>query len=251
MRIESGPTRERKVRTSITFLLVVLMAVWFAYDGLIGYPAKNKAEHLEQLTPEEREQAGDVRICERVAKDGIPAAKEAIRPRDLARQREALEKLYGEPPSFEGVDAWYYFGPAYRMKFILKRGRLDEVIGQKAQKAAYDIWIQQALATGLGVVALFAGWHLVRVVRTRLVLDEQGLVYRGRGPIGWDAMKALQTASFRKKGWVDLIYEDRGAERRLRLDEYHVAKFDEVMDEMCARKGFENPLPAEEDKEPS
>lgn len=83
----------------------------------------------------------------------------------------------------------------------------------------------------------------MRVRGTRLVLDESGLTYQGKGPISWDAMRRLDTARFNEKGWVDLRYDESGTENSIRLDEYHIARFEEVIDEICTRKGFENPLP--------
>jgi hypothetical protein len=95
----------------------------------------------------------------------------------------------------------------------------------------------------LAVVAVAALIHVVRVRRTWLELDDTGLTYRGAGPIAWVQMKRLDTARFREKGWVDLYYDDKGTERRLRIDEYHIAAFDEVIDAICQKRGFENPLP--------
>ena len=59
-------------------------------------------------------------------------------------------------------------------------------------------------------------------------------------------MKALETSRFTKKGWVDLVYDDNGVEREMRLDEYHLAAFEEIIDAICVRKGFANPLPVRE-----
>ena len=98
--------------------------------------------------------------------------------------------------------------------------------------------------------------------RTHLLLDDTGLTYN-RGPlIRWEDMKALDISTFARKGWVHLIYEQSGPERsrmseqraggeqRLKLDEYHLARFDEVIDEICVRKHFENPLPVKEPPPP-
>ena len=54
MPIESGPTGERKVRSSLLFLMVLVFGLWFAYDGWIGYPGENYRENLEQLPSEQR-----------------------------------------------------------------------------------------------------------------------------------------------------------------------------------------------------
>jgi len=243
MQIESGPSGERKVRTSLLFLMVAVFAVWFAYDGWIGYPQKNREEHLDQLPPEEREKANGVRIYASVTKETLPAARVALKKRTVAGQREALEKLYDGPPSYENEDVWYYFGPTFGVAIPLEKGKPAKLSAHRTKKSSTDIIGQKVLAVVLGILSLYLLRLLIRTFRTHLVLSEDGLTYQGDGPIGWDDMKRLDAARFSKKGWVDLIYQSQGDERRLRLDEYHLAKFDDVIDELCKRKGFENPLP--------
>jgi hypothetical protein len=109
--------------------------------------------------------------------------------------------------------------------------------------ARLSIQTQRSLAAGFVVLSIIAAVHLIRVLRTRAVLDDQGMVYN-RGPvIGWDQMTALDCAQYEAKGWVDLVYESGGRQRRRRLDSYHLARFDDLIDELCRRKGFRNPLP--------
>jgi hypothetical protein len=247
MRIDSGPTGERRVRTLLMFIGVTTFAFWFAYDGWIGYPKKNLAEHLEQLPSDERENAAGAVIFEQVTATSLEAAKAALKNRDPAQRRAALETLYGGPPSHKNAEAWYYFGPSFGITMPLENGRLERAIGRKTKKSATDILIQRSLAVGLGIGALALLWSLVRVLQTRLVLDDGGLSYRGRGPIRWEDMKTLDTRRFAKKGWVDLIHDDHGTKRSLRLDEYHLAEFAAVIGEMCRRKGFEDPLVTDED----
>ncbi len=244
MRIESGPTGERKVRTLLLLLMVAGFSGWFAYDGYIGYPAKNVEGHLSQLpTPEEREQASGSPVYASVKPEAVPKAREAIAKIGRAAQREELEKLFGGPPSFERPDAWYYFGPTFRIRIDLLEGRPARVEGSSAEKSDTDILAQKLLALVLAIVAVYCLALLAKAIRTHLVIDETGLTFAGRQPINWDQMVALDTARFAKKGWVDLVYKEQGIDRRLRLDEYHLAAFDEIIDEICARKGFENPLP--------
>ncbi len=247
MLIESGPTTERRVRTLLGFSMVAVFALWFAYDGWIGYPADNMEKHLEQLTAEERAGIeGEPPVYESVAAERDGAAAEALKQLDLTRQGEALIALYGGEPSFRGSDAWYYFGPAHRVKLSLEGGMLRDVMPQAAQKSVLDILLQKGLAVALCVVGLVLGWKVFGVMRTRLRLDDEGLVYRGRGRAAWDEMKSLRTGEFEKKGWVDLVYTRGGAERLLRLDEYHLAEFAMVLNQICDRMGFENPLTKDE-----
>ena len=124
-----------------------------------------------------------------------------------------------------------------------KDNREDEQAQRPARHRPVDILLQKGLAVGFAVLSVIAAVHLVRVVRTRAVLDDQGLVYN-RGPvIGWDHMTALDSDRYEAKGWVDLIYDSGGGQQRRRLDSYHLARFDDLIDEICHRKGFRNPLP--------
>jgi hypothetical protein len=65
--------------------------------------------------------------------------------------------------------------------------------------------------------------------------------YGGR-LIPWDSMTALRDYS--PKGWVDLYHTAQGRERKLRLDNQRVRRFDEIVEAICARKGFADPVRA-------
>jgi hypothetical protein len=173
--------------------------------------------------------------------DGAKAAlKEAV---TTAQQHEALAKFFGGPPTYENAEGIHYFGVVYRVTARLQGGKVAEVDGRRGQRSNYDLLFQKYLSGGLGVLALYLLWFVLRVRGTRLVLDENGLTLNGAGPVSWNDVTALDTSNFQKKGWVDLVY---GGDRRMRLDEYHLARFDDVIDEICRRKGFENPLPVKE-----
>lgn len=246
MHIESGPTRERKVRNLLMLSMVAVFSVWFAYDGFLGYAKQNKEEHIKQLDAKDREKAASAPVYATVTAEVLPKANEALRKFDRAAQQAALEEVIGGPPSFKTEDAWYYFGPAFRIKVMIEDGKLQKLGGRASAHTATDIAGQKGFAAGLGVFALFLAWNFWRITRTHLVLNDAGLTYQGNGPIRWDDMKALDTEAFAKKGKVDLIYDDNGTERYVRLDEYHLARFDDVIDALCERKGFENPIPVDQ-----
>ncbi|HUN82629.1 MAG TPA: hypothetical protein VMV81_14080 [Phycisphaerae bacterium] len=250
MRIESGPTTERKIRNTLLTIMVSVFATWFAYDGWVGYPAKNHEEFLGQLATTERDKArtgpvySKLRFREAGAHDYWSGEiNRIISQNSIAESKKAVEARIGGPPSYENADAWYYFGPAYQLKIPLIAGAPDKVVASRGQKKEMDILTQKALAIGLACLSAYLIWFVLRVARTRLVLDDSGLIYRGLGPIRWEDMKALDISAFARKGYTFLVYDDHGSQRRLKLDEYHLARFDEVIDEICARKGFENPLP--------
>ncbi len=244
MRIESGPTGERKVRTTLLLLMVAVFSAWFAYDGWVHYPALNIKEHLDQLAPEEREQVGQIQINPLVIEETAETVRTAVAKAAAAERRAVLENHYHGPPSFVNDEGWYYFGPAFRVRVVLKDGEpSDTVITRPTSKTATSIRWQKYLAVGLAALSIYLVRFVLRVRRTRLVLDENGIVYQGKGPIGWADMRELLTSRFKDKGFVDLVYDDHGTSRKLRLDEYHIAKFDEVIELLCERKAFENPLP--------
>lgn len=247
MRIESGPTGERKVRTTLLFLMVAVFSAWFAYDGLVGYPAQNAKEYRDQLAPEERETVGELPILPGVTEEAWSGLKEKVKESPSTERRAILEATFGGPPAYENKDSIYYFGPAYHIKLSLRDGLpVEPMVGAAPTKSATSIQWQKYLAIGLAVFSLYLLWLLMKVRSTRLVLDESGLTYNSEGPISYERMTRLDSARFNEKGWVDLYYDGSGTERRLRLDEYHIARFDDVIDEICARKGFDNPLPVSE-----
>lgn len=250
MRIESGPTTERKIRNTLLTIMLAVFSAWFAYDGWAGYPAKNHEEFLNQLPKAEREKAKSGPVYPRLihkevnGKDHwLEATREAIAKGGASSGRKEIESLFGGPPSYEAADAWYYYGHAVQIKIAVTHGEPGSVQAQRSQKKDSDIFTQKLLAGSLGALLLYSIWFVVNVSRTHLVLDEAGLAYRSVGPIRWEDMQALDISRFARKGWAELVYNDQGTQRRLRLDEYHLAKFDDVIDQICARKGFENPLP--------
>jgi hypothetical protein len=248
MRIESGPTGERKVRTLLLLLMVAGFSGWFAYDGLAGYPAENLEEYLSQLpSPEERDQARQGPVYPTVTADALPKVREALAKISRHAQDQALRELFGGDPSYKRSDAWYYFGPTFRIRIDLLDGRPIKADGSPAKRSATDILFQKSLALILALVSVYCLLLLIKVVRTHAVIDDIGLACGGR-TITWDQMKALDTSRFAKKGWVDLLYDDAGDEQTMRLDEYHLGAFDEIIDAICARKNFENPLPIRDNK---
>lgn len=245
-RIESGPTTERRVRTTLIFLMFAVFAGWFAKDGWFGYPGENFREHLEALPVELRDDAANARVYDSVNDASVNEAQSALNKFDAKAQRQALEELFGGPPSHEDEEALYYFGPVWRVRADLgKGGKLKKIVATDTQKSATSIAWQKRLGVGLTAFALIILVHLIRVFRTRLVVDEKGIHLAGRKPVVWDEIRSLKSDRFEKKGWVDLIYERDGEERTLRLDEYHLAAFPAAIAEICSHKGFEDPVALE------
>lgn len=239
MPIESGPNAERKVRSFLLFLLVAIFAVWYGYDGWSGYPRNNLRDFLKTLPTEQRQGTEHLKINEAVNEENIRRLT-ALKIKMNEDPETAFGSVLGGPPSLKTTDAWYYVGPADIVKFALRDGRPVELSQVKTPHSATDIRWQKNYAYGLSVLAGIALIYVIRVRMAKARLDDAGLTL-GSGPtISWDAMKSLDSTHFRKKGWVVLYHGD--PETPTRIDEYHYAKFDDIIDAICARKGFDNPL---------
>ena len=104
---------------------------------------------------------------------------------------------------------------------------------------ASDITMQKLLAASCGLTVLAVVPFLIRAVRNRIVLDDQGLSVNGGAVIPYDAMTELETKRWLDKGWVDLAYNQDGRSRTVRLDSFKIGSFDELVAAICERKGFE------------
>lgn len=243
MLIESGPNAERKVRTTLLFLLVAVFAFWYGYDGWIGYPRKNVNEFLKTLPAEQRPRDGNVPVYPTVTEENI-AKLEKVRIGLTEDPEAAIGEVLGGPPSLKTDDAWHYLGPGHRVRMAAGNGRpTGELKVERLPHTATDVRWQKNYAYGLSVLALAALVYVIRARRARARLDDAGLTLNAGPTISWDSMKRLDTERFRAKGWVDLYHGE--PEARTRIDEYHFAKFDEMINAICARRGFANPLTKE------
>ena len=114
----------------------------------------------------------------------------------------------------------------------------------------YQMAQQKVLAVACGGFALVFVLFLIRALRNRIVIDDEGLSVDGQAVIPYDAMTSLQTAQWREKGWVDLAYDQDGRSRTVRLDSFKIGSFDELVAAICERKAFETlPPRGEADEE--
>lgn len=128
--------------------------------------------------------------------------------------------------------------------------KVRQQAGAGLEHSREDILTQKCMAGGCALAVIAAAVHLVRVLRTRVVLDDQGLRYGRKPVIGWDQMRGLDSQRYEAKGWVALVHQSPSGESRQRLDSYHLAGFEDMVDAICERKGFANPLPEPERRGP-
>jgi len=233
--IRSGTTPERRTRCLLATVACLAFAAWFAYDGWVGWPKDNIPRILENLPG--------------VSEDELrldPAIDKEARARLTAgMSRAEIEETLGEPMVAED-DKLRYAGPTGVLIVPLSEGRYDgQAQWAEAAHSDFGIFGQKAIAVVLALGGVASLVMLVRVQQTQVVLDDRGLSYNRQPVITWDAMTGLDTSEYDRKGWVVLKYRTDGGEQSLKLDSYRIAEFDAIVDAICQRKGFENPLPVE------
>jgi len=235
MMIESGSTRDRAVRCLIFLAVCIGLTIWFAYDGYVVYPRKNleKARENFPRTTTGLPQA-DARVTEERCKQ-----LQAKLPASL----DGLVSQLGQPAYRDETQA-HFVGPYGVIRAFLEGDRVLRIVWEELAKSRFEIQFQRWIAWLLGLLSLATLVQFVRILRTRVVVDDQGLDYNGRR-ISWDQMTGLETHQYAEKGWVDLHYQPQEPDKpskRLRLDSYKIAAFEPIVSAICERKGFPNPF---------
>ncbi len=238
MRLESGPATGDRNYYAILTLFFAAFLLWFVYDGAVGYPSKNVKEARKKLAqyPIPADVVANLEQDETPTEPVFVALKKAAPP-TLRDTRQVL----GQPDkssSEDGVTTDYYVSK-YGLGTVQSRNEaVTSVDWQTWYKSKDDIKSQYWFAGICGVLTLIPLYRLIRAMMVRASIDDVGMTYCGR-QIPFAAMNDLR--DYNRKGWVDLYYDDGGRERRLRLDNVKVAKFDEIVDTLCEEKGFPDP----------
>lgn len=247
MRIESGTTTEHRVRLGIFLAMCAVFAAYFGYDGMWGYPAKNRdwaVQNIPNLSVEQREAvATNPKVMmQALAQLDADQRSGVITMNEVkARLGEPAATMPADAGSPDAVDHWYV-GPAACAELKFSGGKLRQVRPlENISKTESDIHMQKVLGAILAVVSLAFGVHYVRVMTMKTILDDEGLTAKG-SRIAWDQMRELDACDYQRKGWLDLVYGSDGEERTVRLDSYHIAAFDEIVNTICERKGFDTPI---------
>lgn len=238
--IVSPTTTERMLRTLGLLGLFSLFSGWFIYDGNIGYPEHNIKKAIESLDP---------------VPDDLPPIHQDVNqesteswvfdstaePRDRAEIIEQFGPAGWENPS---GDRMCYFGPGGMLTLKVSGDQVLSGDYQPGDKPDSELMWQKLLGAIMLPVALIMACQLVRVITTRVTLDDNGLKVRGRPVIPFDAMTGIDAAKYRKKGFLDLSYTQSGKNKKVRLDDYVIRDFKAMITEICRRNEFDNPLPA-------
>jgi len=237
MTIVSGTTSDRRNRIVIFLAMCILFTGWFAIDGFVRYPAKNVKWAYQNLAQ---------------GIEGLPAP-DALQTNPKALLAELQKVQTGQKvdevkallgaPSFESPQDLCYVGPAAFGWFVVRDGRIDEIkkVQMNSEPDENDIAWQKRVSYLMAALAVLALIHLFRVLSSKIILDDAGLRIAGR-QIAWDAMQSIGSDELAAKGWVNLHYLAGHEQTSVRLDSYAIDRFEEILTEICAEKGFPCPL---------
>lgn len=245
--IVSGTTTERILRTLVITAMLTVFSAWFLYDGYVTWPRDNLEKAVEALSPVPDELPTINTAITGSAARQFKTELDAKRATGDRLTRKDLNDRLGQPgwqDTDEGVIRCLYFGPAGVMEVQVRGDLLTGVTYDEAMKDEAELIMQKVLGYGLLPLAVAMIFQTVRVVTTKIVLSDQGLQFRGRPVIPFEAMTSLDTANYSKKGYVDLVYSLGGKSKKVRLDQYIICEYRSIITEICGRRAFENPLPA-------
>lgn len=247
MRLESGPAKGDRYYWGFVALLCVGLTGWFGYDGAVGWPRKNLKEAQRQIPTKLGRSVEGLTFGERPTQEDFKQLV-AAKPATLAEVEAALGST-AQHHKTEGDLTTAYVISQYGMAVVpLRSGRvqaaeLSWIKWYKNQDEIRSQFYWMLVPAAFGIYALL---RFLRAQTLRVAMDDQALIYAGKR-IPYDQMTGFENYS--PKGWVDLVYRENGAERRLRLDNQRVARYDEVVELISATRGFQNPLRAVESAE--
>jgi hypothetical protein len=223
------------------FLLLAILAGWFALDGWVRWPGQN-TEAAQKAFPKNSKEVPVVNPA--VTEEAVRAAEvEPGRAVSLAD----LRKEWGEPAYLGSVAAdgsaadqvAFFVGPLGYARVKVDGQKARSIEWHAGPRAASDLLVQKLLASLLGVAALIPLLLVVREISRQYELNDEGLVMPGHGRIPYDRMIGIDASSFASKGIVRLKYLDAaGGERTAVLDEERIEKFDEIVTALCRLKGW-------------
>jgi len=232
MNIESRTTRETLIRLGIVTLACAVFCIMFLWDGLVKYPRENldfaREKFPQEITP--------------IPPMNPLVTRKAIDQIHKSMSLEEVEQVLGEPAFNNDVEVFWVGRTGY-IWVKLNRARLvEQSTWEDAQHTRSDLQWQKVGAVVSALLAIIGLAFLIRAARIKVVLDETGLTCNCGRTIEWEHMRSLDTSLYKRKGWVMLHFEHGGTAGQQKLHSFHIAKFKEIVTEVCARKGFDSPF---------
>jgi hypothetical protein len=198
----------------IMALACLAFSIWFAYDGWVGYAAKDDA-----LVARMKQQAAK---GDGLGAEDLPLL-EQWKPGDLNQATAAIsDQIYDKIVTAKHV-------------------------GEGEWKSSHDIWVQRSLVGGLLLATLGALAWTLACQRRRVTADDTGLSPAPGMMIPWANITKVDNLLWKKKGYVHLEYRDAaGATQKAVLDDYIVddlVPILELLGEKADKAQFIDPAP--------
>ncbi len=228
--ITSRTSTERIVRSLLLSLLVDVFAIYFLYDGYVGYPQKNAVQFASLFG-----KSGG----EAPAPNPQVTADRGRRLVASMRAGESLEKIAAEfgPPAVRQTDAAYFLGPGGWLKVDIDGDRVRSAKWFDGPHTESDQSIQRLIGWILVAVGFAATLNLARVLATRAQLTDAGLQVSGGPLVPFESMTALRTSTS-AAGVSELDYLHNGHSATIRLDPYLYKDAAAIAHAITERKGF-------------
>ncbi len=227
--IISGTSSERKGRTIFITIMLVAFSAWYFYDGTVKYPKDNLSAARDALNPRPEE---------------LPPISPDIHRQTAANiaPGEPIDAVVARlgPPGWQHSDERRWFAPGGQVKVTVRNGTVSDA---EWIDGKFDTTVQLWIGSIMGVLGFAMLVQLVRVLRTRVVLDDNGLHLGSKPPIPFDAMSKIDASRYKEKGWVTLYHSSDARERQTRLDCDVIDLFRPIIEAICARKSWDSPLP--------
>ncbi len=251
MQFESGAASRRMIEDLVIFAVLLAFAGYFFYDWKIGYPEKNRKEAYSKLPVILQ----DPKVDAKALYDTLSDHPDSDDFDKLIEQKpttlEQVKAVLGAPQKTrtDGDKEFYYFlGKTGGAAIEIRSGRLQPLVDQSGNKtgawqnwgkSANDVLMQFYFAFIPLAVSLFFLKSAITAASLKVRMDDQTLDYGGQ-KIPLASIKAIR--DYHPKGVANVIYDENGVEKKLKLDNHRVKRFAELVAEICRAKGFENPM---------
>ncbi len=220
--IVSGTTTERIIRTAIATLIFSGYSCWLLWDGYVSYPQQNiRAAFINKI---------GVELPDPLPVSDPKLTADVIEAIPQGTTVDIIKNQWGEP-HFEHQNKLYYFGEAGFAMIQVGRSNVAELRWNEGPRyKQLDITLQRIFGFSLIPVGLGFLIHLVRVLRTRVELNDQGLHIRSRPLILFEDIRSISKPDpDGKSSSVGLHYHPGGEEKIVNLDPYVVKKLPEII----------------------
>ncbi len=244
MRLESGAPRSSKTYWAVIIVVMIGVTAWFAYDWRSGY-AKENVKTARKILMDQ----GLLAETEALALTAEFTHQDfrelqAAEPRSPSQVRSRFAEPFTVRSDTSGNAGEYYVSLYGMITVETTNGRITNLSWTKWYKGKDEIQAQLYWACMPALAAFFAVFKTFKTMSLRVTLDDAGMTYGGL-QIAYAEMTAF--TGYNAKGWVDLNHRAGGNEKKLRLDNQRVDKYEEIIRAICEKTQLECPLPDDGD----